>query len=246
VSGLARYFEEEGLPTTLISLVRPHTELIDPPRALWVSFELGRPFGAPNNPEFQRRVLISCLKLLEADSGSLIIDFADDAPEAEDITGWACPINLVPLDDAVDAEIELTLTLEAEVSQLMLWYDLAVKNRKRTSVGISGLDVDAIAPFVASFLGNNPLESPHTDMERTEVLKLACDDLRAFYIEAAMAQPGRASSVELANWYWGDTAAGKTVLAVKAVCLASSDESLRYLGLFLVPRAQQHRELSGG
>ena len=243
MSGLARYFEEEGLPTTLISLVRPHSEMIEPPRALWVPFELGRPFGAPNQPEFQRRVLISCLGLLEADSGPLIADFPDDAPEAEDITGWACPINLTPPEDVADAETDLASALEAEVAQLAPWYDLAVRNRKRTSVGISGLDVDTIAPFVASFLGDDPADSPREDMERTEVLKLACDDLRAYCIEAATAQPGRASSKELADWYWGDTAAGKTVLAVKAACLASADESLRYLGLFLVPRAQQHREL---
>ena len=243
MSGLAVYFEEEGLSTTLISLVRPHTERVGSPRALWVPFELGRPFGAPDQPEFQRRVLISCLELLEADCGPLIADFPDDAPEAEDTTGWACPINLAPPDDVADAETDLASALEAEVAQLAPWYDLAVRNRQRTSVGISGFDVDAIAPFVASFLGDNPPESPREDMERTEVLKLACDDLRAYCIEAATAQPGRASSKELADLYWGDTAAGKTVLAVKAACLASTDESLRYLGLFLVPRAQQHREL---
>ncbi len=246
MSGLAVYFEEEGLPTTLISLVRPQTEKVGPPRALWVPFELGRPLGAPDKPEFQRRVLMSCLELLEADSGPLIVDFPDDAPEAEDITGWACPINLAPPEDVADVETDLASALEAEVVQLAPWYDLGFRNRKRTSVGISGLDVDAIAPFVASFLGDNPAESPREDMERTEVLKLACDDLRAYCIEAATAQPGLASSKELANWYWGDTAAGKTVLAVKAACLASSDESLRYLGLFLVPRAQQHREVPAG
>ena len=49
--------EAEGLPTTQISLVRMHTEVIQPPRALWVPFELGRPFGTPGEAAFQRRVI---------------------------------------------------------------------------------------------------------------------------------------------------------------------------------------------
>ena len=54
---MAHYIEEEGLATTQISLVRLHTEKIKPPRALWVPYELGRPLGQPNDPEFQKRVL---------------------------------------------------------------------------------------------------------------------------------------------------------------------------------------------
>ncbi len=42
MSGLAHYFEDKGLATVIISLVRKHTILIRPPRALWVPFELGR------------------------------------------------------------------------------------------------------------------------------------------------------------------------------------------------------------
>jgi hypothetical protein len=55
VGGLAHFIEREGIPTTQISLIRIHTEQIKPPRALSVPFELGRPFGAPNEPAFQRR-----------------------------------------------------------------------------------------------------------------------------------------------------------------------------------------------
>lgn len=69
MGALAHYFEEEGLSTTQISLVREHTEAIRPPRALWVPFELGRPLGQPNDSEFQMRVLRACLGLLDADSG---------------------------------------------------------------------------------------------------------------------------------------------------------------------------------
>jgi hypothetical protein len=47
VSALGHYLEEEGIATVAISLIRPQTENTKPPRALWVPFELGRPFGPP-------------------------------------------------------------------------------------------------------------------------------------------------------------------------------------------------------
>ena len=92
---LAHVFEEEGLPTTQISLIREHTETIRPPRALWVSFELGRPLGIPNDPVFQTRVVLAALKLLETPRGPVIVDFPEDARHADDLGGaWACPVNL--------------------------------------------------------------------------------------------------------------------------------------------------------
>ena len=62
------------------ALIRKHAEEIKPPRALAVPFELGRPLGAPNEPEFQRRVLRECLELLNAESGPVLADFPDTAP----------------------------------------------------------------------------------------------------------------------------------------------------------------------
>ena len=57
MGGLGHYLEREGLATAQISLIRVHTEKIRPPRALWVPFELGRPLGTPDEPDFQTRVL---------------------------------------------------------------------------------------------------------------------------------------------------------------------------------------------
>ena len=76
MSVLAHYLEEEGLATTIVSLVRLHSETIEPPRSLFVSFELGRPLGQPNNHVLQREVLEQALGLLESDNGaSLMSDF---------------------------------------------------------------------------------------------------------------------------------------------------------------------------
>ena len=73
MGGLAHFLEDEGLATTHISLVRPQTENTRPPRALWVPFELGRPMGAPNEPEFQTRVLRAALALLERVDGPVVV-----------------------------------------------------------------------------------------------------------------------------------------------------------------------------
>ena len=91
MGGLAHYLEDEGVPTVGISLIRTHTEKMAPPRALAVPFELGRPFGPPNEPDFQRRVLRALLELFEGHDGPpVLVDFPDEPPGAEDDEeGWA-------------------------------------------------------------------------------------------------------------------------------------------------------------
>jgi hypothetical protein len=65
-----------------------------PPRALWVSFEMGRPVGVPGDAAFQTRVLLAALKLLEADAGPLLEDFPEDAPVSDTpVSALACPVS---------------------------------------------------------------------------------------------------------------------------------------------------------
>ena len=90
MGGLAHYIDAAGVPTVVISLIRRHTEVMKPPRGLFMPFELGRPFGAANEPGFQRRVLLDALKLLERKDGPILEDSPDTPPDpgiAEDITG---------------------------------------------------------------------------------------------------------------------------------------------------------------
>ena len=74
MSALGHYLEEEGLATVAISLIRPQTEKTKPPRALWVPFELGRPFGPPSDADFQQRVILAALGLLERTDGPVLIE----------------------------------------------------------------------------------------------------------------------------------------------------------------------------
>ena len=75
MGALAHHIETEGVATAQISLIREHTEQIRPPRALWVPFELGRPFGPPNHPEFQTDVLRTVLDLFKKEAGPVLEDY---------------------------------------------------------------------------------------------------------------------------------------------------------------------------
>jgi hypothetical protein len=241
VGALGHYLEREGVPTAQVSLIREQTAAIKPPRALWVPFMLGRPFGAPNEPAFQRRVLRHLLALFERDAGPVLEDFPEDAPTGAEGGGeFACPVSFAPA-GAGDTERDLAAALHREIAQLAPWHDLAVRRRGRTTVGISGMTVDAAARHAASYLDGAARAPAPPGVSAGVALKRACDDLKAYYYEAAAAQPGNLSPAAIDDWFWRQTAAGKVFLALQQACLASSDESLQPLGrLSLVPRAVSH------
>ena len=238
MGGLAHYLEQVGVATTQISLIRLHTEAIQPPRALWVPFDLGRPLGVPNDAAFQKRVLASVLELFEESSGPVLKDFPEDAPVARDDDAvWACPVNLtrkkLDLDDA-DA---LRAAFQKETVELRAWYDLALKKNRRTTMGVSGLDINQIVEFIGAFIDGVP-SNPRQDLSLAYVLNFAVDDLKAFYYEAVATQPGGTSpsAADLDDWFWGQTVAAKVLFAVKDRCLQKDDKMMQLLGkLLLVP-----------
>ena len=91
---------------------------------------MGRPFGAPNEPEFQRRVLRSALGLLEREDGPVVLeDFPDDAPafttnQAEE--SWACPIAFHPPEEERPELVAATLE---EMTRLAPWHELFTEKR---------------------------------------------------------------------------------------------------------------------
>ncbi|MFH1628757.1 MAG: hypothetical protein ABIE47_08560 [Pseudomonadota bacterium] len=212
---------------------------------MWVSFDLGRPLGTPYDAAFQTRVLIAALRLLEASNGPVIEDFPEDAPRTEsESTVWACPIDLGPEEKDVSDLGQLRLAFKREMTQLRPWYDLALKKRGRTTVGVSGLDIEILGDFISGFMEGNTPENPRKDLPVALVLKLAADDLKAFYIEAASGQPGQPlpGNAVLSDWFWGETVAGKVLLAVKQHSKNSDDKMLRVVGeKLIVPIAQASR-----
>ncbi len=240
VGGLAHFFENQGLPTTQISLIRLHTELIKPPRALWVPFELGRPLGVPNDAAFQKKVLLSTLKLLEAPEGPVLHDFNEDAPDTAVVdVVWACPVNLTRKEADLSTTDAMRAALKKEMVELRSWYDLALKKQQRTTVGVSGLEMEQIVEFIGAFLDGGP-DNPRQDIAIGYTLNFAVDDLKSYYYEAAAAQPGDLSptSSDLNGWFWQQTAAAKVLFAIKDRCLDSEDKMLQLVGkLLLIPSA---------
>ena len=54
---------------------------------------MGRPFGPPSDPAFQKRVILAALRLLESERGPVVIeDFADDDPRAGPDPAWRRPL----------------------------------------------------------------------------------------------------------------------------------------------------------
>ena len=237
MGALGHYLEREGIATTQVSLVREHTEALAPPRALWVPFMLGRPFGVPHNAEFQRDVLLAALRLLEHDRGPVIEDYLRDAPYDDlgaEPEGLACPVSF----PGRPPQGTLADQLVAEAAQLGVWHDLAVRHRGRTTLGATGLDIDAVVSYVAGWLVDSPPASFRAGLSDGAALKLACDELKAYYYEAKSVQPGRHSSVAIQHWFWHETAAGQAFLALREKAAQSKDPSMKPLAVqSLVPRA---------
>ena len=82
--------------TTGISLVRENTESMQPPRALWVPFPLGRPLGKAGDASFQHQVIQHGLELLSRPEGPVLEDFPLDVPRIDHDVVQACPVSFPP------------------------------------------------------------------------------------------------------------------------------------------------------
>ncbi|MBO42311.1 MAG: hypothetical protein CMM28_01160 [Rhodospirillaceae bacterium] len=234
--------EERGIATVSISLVRDNTKRIRPPRALWVPFELGRPFGAPNEPVFQTKVLRSVLALFERVDGPVILDDFDEDPPSGysyDQVGSTCPISFLQARAETDASI-LQLVLD-EIDRLRPWYNLAVEKRGRTTFGVGKLDIVDAVRFIAGFLDGTP-DNPRDNITLGEALRFTSEDVKTWYFEAATAQPGETNSRAVADWFWGETSAGQLFLEVYPRIIENTDKGVhRVAKSQFIPRAQEHR-----
>lgn len=198
----------------LIGLVPQHVESIRPPRALLVPYELGRPLGEPGNPGAQAKVLRAALQLLD-EPGPPPLMRALTAPASESIPGaaenevWSCPVSFPePADAGLPARVS------QEVSLLMPWFERARALRQHTVTGVSGLAPEAAAAWLGSLLDAESVDSPVDTESAAMTFKLAIEDMKAFYLEAATAQPGGSSS-QLAQWLWQQTALGELLFELR-------------------------------
>ena len=207
-------------------------------------FELGRPVGAPGNTEFQKRVVCSALDLLERKQGPVLEDFPDDEPPgAAAEVPLACPVSFAADVEALDTQAELVSAFRAEAQGLRDWYDQAIQQRGRTTADSTGLAPEALIDFVAAFARGEEPANPVPDVPLGMALKMATEDLKAYYNESITAQPGRATDViSLEEWFWAETAAARVMVEIRKHCLQREGALYQQLGhTWLVPRRQLPR-----
>jgi hypothetical protein len=226
--------------------VREHTAVIKPPRALWVPFELGRPLGVPGDAAFQTRVLRQALDLLERASGPVLKDYPEDVPaRGDDPTALVCPVNVAPPPVGLSDTEQLRAALEHEIGQLRTWYDLALRRRGRTTMGVSGFAPEELGAFIGAFLSGAAPPNPRPDIPLATLFRYAVEDLKAYYGEALTAQPGQGATdgTTLADWFWRDTTAAQVLFAIQEASRHSDIPGMQVVATsFLIPRA--HRKVS--
>ncbi len=226
--------ESRGVPCVAIGAVRVQMEKTQPPRGLFVPFQLGRPLGEPEDVPFQRRVLLQALGLLERTDGPVILeDFPDDPPGWQDAPGWVPPMlpSLVTPSDPAGWRDGFA----AELSALQAAWEQARGRFGRGTVGLSSVAPAEWPSLAAAFVGS---ELPHVAGHATPALALRflCDDIKAFYGEAGQAVGPAPASRQLDAWFWRETLAGRLLIALRAMAMASDNNAMKTVGgRFFVP-----------
>lgn len=256
MGALANFIERAGVATASISLIREQSEAVRPPRALWVPFALGRPFGSADNAEFQTAVLRASLGMLGTATQPTIEDYPLEAPAEAQPGQWVCPVNFPIADDP-----SFTARLEAEVLRLAPWSAETRATRGRTLFGVTGAQPDQVLE-VARALGQiadtgNLSDMPQADQEERAregrqnkgrqniewafpmplLVRHLADDLRTFYHEAIAAQPGpdAPNHEALNDWIFGGTALGETLQAIGAHLSADGGSYAMLVRGLLIP-----------
>jgi hypothetical protein len=227
--------EERGFSTVAIASVRAQAEKTRPPRALWTTSQLGRPLGEPGDASFQRRVLLAALGLLKRTDGPVILeDFTEDPPGWRDTPEWRAPL-LVESTDPLEGPDAWATAFNGELSALLPLWRAAQTRFGRTTVGLSFQAPAAWPNFATRFLAGGLPSVPELITPALS-LRMLCDDIKALYGEAAQAEGPAPSAHQIDQWFWRRTVAGRLLIALRAVAMASENNALKTVGgRFFVP-----------
>ena len=225
MSVLARVFEEAGLTTVAVALVREHAERVRPPRALWVPFYFGYTMGKPGDPDFQHQVLAAALAMLDAEAGPVLADYPEDAgpiglPQASEVAASTNGDSVKPL-DAAD-----------EITALRGYYERWQEQRGRTAVGVTGIPqrrFRGIIRFLEAYAERDDadMDERPADVSVPQFVRYCADDLKAFCYEARMAQRPNDSETAIHTWFWGETAVGALIDSITQRLNATGDARLQ-------------------
>jgi len=203
VSTLAHVFEQAGLATISLGIIKEQLVNTAPPRGLFVDFPLGRPLGKPNDPQFQQRVLDHAFALLDA-TEQTVEEFDDPVLD----TGEVLACRIPPIDDP-DAHPAV-----AEARGIRAAYDRAkAKGMRQGAFRLMGPDdvPAAIECFVKIADG-----TPWREAGIPGIPARVAQDIRGYYEAAATELADHTpAAFEATRWFLRETEAGKTLLAAR-------------------------------
>jgi hypothetical protein len=110
-------------------------------------------------------------------------------------------------------------------------------------MGLSQMTIEGIAEFICAFLDGETPDNPRDDVTLAHSLKFATEDLKSYYREAASAQPGANTGRQMNDWFYGETAGGKALYAlrpmVRELAEQRDDAFMKIFGERLLIPAQQ-------
>ena len=204
---LAHVFEKAGIATVTLASTLSVAERMQPPRALWADFPLGRPLGHPRDVEFQHDVLRRAFALLDADVGPVLVHHPDVIESDE--TPLSCSIP-----PAFDADAS---PAAQEIRGLQKAYERSVAARDGvTEVGrsIGPDEIEHAVAVLQSIADGTPWNEAGIPGGNTISL---IHDIRSYFEEAAMQlvdgppPAGRAAEA----WFFEETETGRVVMAAR-------------------------------
>jgi len=221
------------LSTVALSLIREHTVKVKPPRAVYVPFPLGLVMGHPGNAKEQQAVLDLAFSTLEAPSGPVLLDYADE--NAAEEFGSPLQTSDVQLSDQARKA-----DLATEVTLMRRYWEQRLTATGRTGVGLTGIPPTrfrGIVRFLEALVDdvNADMDERPADVDRLVFIRACIEDLRVLYAEARLQMHPNESSVERQEWLLGETALGYMLRRIREVMEASNDPKIK-AGAFGIAR----------
>lgn len=220
---LARSFEEAGLSTTGIALVREHVERTKPPRILWVPYAFGNALGRAGDPLVQHQIMKAAFDLLDAENGPVLAEFEDAA----------VPEPLLQASETERSDSSRGLNPADELTALRPYYERWVeKNGGRTAVGVSGVPqrrLRGVIRFLEGYAAgeDTDYDGRPEDAGVPQFIRYCVDDLKAFYYEARMEQRPGADDSAIHEWYWSETAMSGLIVKLAETMSKSDDPAVK-------------------
>jgi hypothetical protein len=222
---LANVFEQAGLTTVTLALVRGQAESSKPPRSLYVEFPLGRPLGRPDDVELQTKVLQAAFDLLERNDGPFIVDYPEVIEDGSEEPA-SCP--MPPRHDPdVHAAID-------EARGLRHAYQRNVDATGRTLLGrVTTPDVDGVVALIEKMIQLEAGESLDDIGLAGGAAIAAGQDIRAYYEEAGLQlAENTVGSRSLESWFYRTTETGQLIRRAQAAMKehgTGDDFTIQYL-----------------